>query len=110
MYTGSSGTTVEQLNWKQFGITIYCILKLYVISEADVKENDTSVVYHHLASLISSKHNNPYSRTILFIRSKISFALLHSSLRCLRGSCSTFTTVPSDINIDLALSEGKVTY
>ena len=28
MYTGSSGTTVEQLNWKQFGITIYCILKL----------------------------------------------------------------------------------
>ena len=69
-----------------------------------------SVVYCHLASLISSKHNNPYSRTILFICSKISFVLLRSSLHCLRGSRSTFTTVPSDVNIDLALSEGKVTY
>ena len=42
MYTGSPGTTVEQLDWKQFGIMIYCILQLYVISEADVKENDVS--------------------------------------------------------------------
>ena len=42
MYTGSPGTTVEQLDWKQFGIMIYCILQSYVISEADVKENDVS--------------------------------------------------------------------
>ena len=68
------------------------------------------VVYRRLASLISSKHNNLYSRTILFIHSKISFALLRLSLHCLRGSRSTFTIVPSDINIDLALFEGKVTY
>ena len=33
---------MEQLDWKQFGIMIYCILQLYVISEADVKENDVS--------------------------------------------------------------------
>ena len=33
IYTGSPGTTVEQWDWKQFGIIIYCILKLYVISE-----------------------------------------------------------------------------
>ena len=70
-----------------------------------------SIVYRRLANLISSKHSNPYSRTILFIRCKLSFALLHSSLRCLRGSRSNYTsTVPSDINIDLALSEGKVSY
>ena len=70
-----------------------------------------SIVYRRLANLISSKHNNPYSRTILFIRCKLSFALLRSSLRCLRGSRSNSTsTVPSDINIDLALSEGKVSY
>ena len=70
-----------------------------------------SIVYRRLANLISSKHSNPYSRTILFIRCKLSFALLRSSLRCLRGSRSNSTSaVPSDINIDLPLSEGKVSY
>ena len=98
---------MEQLNWKQFGNTIYCILKLYVISEADVKENDTSVVYHHLASLISSKHNNPYSRTILFIRSKI---ILPCYVYLSTASVAPVPHLPSDVNIDLALSEGKVTY
>ena len=68
-----------------------------------------SVVYKRLAALLSEKCNEPYSRTILFICCKISFALIRSSLQCLRGSRSSFQPHHFD-NIDLTLVEGRVTY
>ena len=82
-----------------------------VFSSSGGMRPTASIVYRRLANLISSKHSNPYSWIILFIHCKLSFALLCSSLRCHHGSRSNSTTaVPSDINIDLALSEGKVSY
>ena len=69
-----------------------------------------SVVYKRLASLLSSKHDEHYSKTILFIRSKLSFALLRSAVRCLRGARSIFKSDFGELNIGLALTEGRVTY
>ncbi len=65
-----------------------------------------SVVYHRLASLLSIKLDS-YNKTILFIRSKLSFALLlRSAIRCIRGTRSSYKP-SSDLNIDLAITEGS---
>ena len=72
--------------------------------------SNNSVVYKRLASLLSSKHDEHYSKTILFIRSKLSFALLRSAVRCLRGARSIFKSDFGELNIGLALTEGRVTY
>jgi len=70
-----------------------------------------TTVFSRLASLISSKTNTCYSKTILFIRTKISFALLRSAVRCLRGSRHTYKSPHTPaLNIDLALTEGRVTF
>ena len=69
-----------------------------------------SVVFQRLASLLSAKRNEHYSKTILFIRCQIGFALLRSAIRCLRGSRSTFTPDLANTCMDLALTEGRVAY
>ena len=69
-----------------------------------------SVVYRRLASLLSLKRDEHYSKTMLFIRCQLGFALLRSSIRCLRGSRSTFTPDIANTDIDLALVEGRVSY
>ena len=67
-----------------------------------------SVVFRRLASLLSIKQDEHYSKTILFIRCQLAFALLRSAVCCLRGSRSTFTLDLANTKIDLALSEGRV--
>ena len=41
--------------------------------------------YSRLASMISEKNGLPYSQVIAWIRCKISFALLRTSIMCIRG-------------------------
>ena len=48
-----------------------------------------TVCYKRLASMLSSKHDQPYSSTIAWIRCALSFSLLRSSIRCIRGARST---------------------
>ena len=69
-----------------------------------------TTVYRRLASMISTKYDEHYSRTMLFIRTKLSFALLRSAIRCIRGTRFTAMRDLSSINVDLALAEGKVAY
>ena len=44
-----------------------------------------TVFYRRLADLLAEKHNTPYSTTMAWLRTRLSFALLRSSLVCLRG-------------------------
>ena len=46
------------------------------------------VVYKKLAAMITNKHSQSYSETINWLRCRISFSLLRSSIMCLRGSRS----------------------
>ena len=69
-----------------------------------------SVLFRRLASLLSIKRDELYSKTIPFIRCQLGFALLRSAICCLCGSRSTFTQDLVNTNIDLALSEGRVSY
>ena len=48
-----------------------------------------TVVYKRLASLIAMKLQKPYSQILRWIRCKLSFSLIRSTIRCLRGSRSS---------------------
>ena len=71
-----------------------------------------TVVYKRIASMIAEKHNKPYSKTIHWIRCRLNFSLLRSSIMCLRGSRSAHhhpAGPPITTNtMDLACSEGRV--
>ena len=70
-----------------------------------------SVVFQRLASLLSIKRGELYSKTILFIRCQLGFALLRSAVRWLRGSRSTLTPDHcANTNIDLARSGVLLNY
>ena len=66
--------------------------------------------YHgHLAQLIAIKKGEQYAKTISWIRTRTSFALLRSALVCLRGSRTR--RVPCDIknvDIDVEVVEGAI--
>ena len=47
------------------------------------------VVHKKLATMITSKHNQSYSQTMNWLRCRLSFSLLRSSIMCLRGSRSS---------------------
>ena len=69
-----------------------------------------TVTYKRLASLLGTKHSQPFSRTMGWLRCRISFSLLRSEVTYLRGACSTpghpvAPTCISDTNLDLFTSE-----
>ena len=69
-----------------------------------------TVVYKRLASLVSEKQDKPYSRTMHWLRCRLSFSLLRSAIMCLRGSRSArhHPSSPPSAAIDLACAEGRV--
>ena len=68
------------------------------------------LMYHSpLAQLISIKKGEQYAKTISWIRTRTSFALLRSALVCLRSSRTR--RVPCDIknvHIDVEIAEGAI--
>ena len=68
------------------------------------------LMYHsRLAQLIAIKKGEQYAKTISWIRTRTSFALLRSALVCLRGSRTR--RVPCDIknvDIDVEVVEGAI--
>ena len=66
--------------------------------------------YHwRLAELISTKKGEPYAATILWIRTKVLFAILRGGLLCLRGSRTMQRHQIANIrNNDLELENGLV--
>ncbi len=47
--------------------------------------NEANTFYKRLASLLASKWNDSYSSTLAWLRCRLSFSLLRSSIRCIRG-------------------------
>ena len=68
------------------------------------------LVYKRIASLIADKHGKPYSKTINWMRCRLSFSLLQSAIMCLRGARSSLhrPICSFEGEIDLALAEGQV--
>ena len=66
-----------------------------------------TVVFKRLASLIADKQEQPYSKTLFWLRCKVSFSLLRSAIMCLRGSRSSYHR-PQHLfltSIDFAISD-----
>ena len=54
--------------------------------------------YHNrLAELVAAKKGEGYATTVLWIRSKVSFAILGSALLCLIGSRTAKRTIRSNV-------------
>ena len=66
------------------------------------------VVYKRIATIIADKHKQPYSRTLFWIRCKLSFSLLRSAITCIRGSRSSCHHLTGLGAIDLTCSEGRI--
>ena len=67
----------------------------------------TSIFYKRLAYLLSLKREVPYSSVMSWLRCRISFSLLRSTIACLRGARSHSGPI-SHRALDLVLSEGRV--
>ena len=83
-----------------------------VFSTSGSMSKTATIVYKRLASLHPEKFDKPYSKTIHWLRCRLSFSLLRSSIMCIRGSRSAFhrpasLMTPGD-NLDLACAEGRV--
>ena len=71
-----------------------------------------TVMYQQLASLLSVKRAQPYSKTMSWLRCQLTFSLLRSAITCIRGSGSAMNTPGRSFEINasilLAVSEGRV--
>ena len=67
-----------------------------------------SFLYKRIASLLSDKTETPYSVTMGLIRCKFNFALLRSSILCVRDSGSSRSRPIMEAPILLQVSEGQI--
>ena len=68
-----------------------------------------TILYKQLAGLVAQKRHQPYSTTIGWLRTALSFALLRSAVLCLRGSRARRSPpVSSDHALDLMVSKGHL--
>ena len=82
-----------------------------VLSTAGGMGPIATVVFKRLASMVAEKQNLSYSRVLNWMRCRISFSLLRSSIMCLRGARSSQNHLSPAFGIEtinLAYSEGKV--
>ena len=71
-----------------------------------------TVFFKRLAAMQAEKHHSTYSTVMGLLRCRLSFALLRSSITCLRSARSS-VRCPGRIDLgvaDLAMSEGQVEY
>ena len=64
--------------------------------------------YKRLADLLAIKHNQPYSKTMNWLRCRLTFSLLRSAIQCIRGSRSSWGKPIYTPQIDLVCSEAQV--
>ena len=73
--------------------------------------DEATTFYKRLASLLSDKWDTPYAAVLGWVRCCLSFSLLRSSIRCIRGSRSSrgsFGQSLTALPIDLVQSEAKL--
>ena len=70
---------------------------------------EATTFYKRLGNMLASHHNKPYSMIMSWMRCKLSFAAIRSSLMCIRGTRSSNNRPLTDNdNIALATTEGNI--
>jgi hypothetical protein len=79
-----------------------------VLSTTGGMGREAETFYKCFADMISNKRQQKYSATIGWLRCRMSFASLRSSIMCIRGSRSSIhRSIFGDSNISLATSEAR---
>jgi len=85
-----------------------------VFSTAGGMGPTANVVYKIVASLIAKKHGKPYSKTIYWMRCRLSYSLLRSAIMCLRVARSSLhrpiCSFEGEIDLALAKEECLIDY
>ena len=78
-----------------------------VLSVTGGMANEASVFYKRLASELATKWDQPYSSTLSWLRCRLTFSLLRSSIQCIRGARSSrgHATKSQMPPLDLVISE-----
>ena len=69
---------------------------------------EATTFYKRLADLLAQKQQKPYPVVINWLRCKLSFAAVRSSIMCIRGTRSSINRPLRDADIILATSEGGI--
>ena len=88
----------------------HCSFTPLVMSSTGGLGPATTSTYKRLATLLSAKWDQPYSLTMSWLRCRLSFSLLHSSIQAIRGACSSAGSASKFVSlpIDLVISESLV--
>ena len=78
-----------------------------VLSTTGGMAHECTVLYKHLADHLACKRKTHYSLVMTWLRCRISFALLRSAIRALRGSQSSSTAL-APVDIPLMTSESFI--
>jgi len=72
--------------------------------------NAANITYKRLATMLAEKWEQPYCSTLAWMRCKLSFALLRSSIQCIRGvrSASSHAFKQSPLPTDLVVAESNI--
>ncbi len=74
-----------------------------VISTTGGLAAETNIFYKRLAACLADKGEQPYPSTIAWLRNRLMFSLLRSSIQCIRGSRSNRGHVLSELLTQLLL-------
>ena len=70
--------------------------------------NQANIFYKRLASLLASKWDQEYGKTLSWLRCKLCYSLLRSAIQCIRGARSYRGHPVSSAPIDLAIEESQI--
>ena len=79
-----------------------------VFTTTGVMSHECSLFHKLLAEKISAKRNENYSDVMRYLRVKLSFLALKSTLLCLRGSRTISVTTDTDVSSDFGLVLGDL--
>ena len=68
----------------------------------------TNVFYKHLAALLAQKWDDPYGQTVSWLRCRLTFSLLRSSISCIRGAQSRVGHAIRHSPVPLAILEAEL--
>ena len=79
-----------------------------VLSATGGLAKQAEIFYKRLASLLASKRDQQYGKTLSWLRCKLCYCLLRSAIQCIRGALSSCGHAVSSTPIDLVIEESQV--
>ena len=110
--TSSAYRRHEQAKKRQYGQRVreveHGVFTPLVFSSTGGMGREAITFYKRLADMLSQKRQHPYPTVMGWLRCRLSFASLRSSIMCIRGCRSSLHRPSYGTDITLAASEGRV--